>query len=270
MTFHDKSSLGQNFIKYPGLVRELVVAADITDQDLVLEIGSGKGIITQEIAKKAKEVWAIEKDKTLFDQLNDKFSPKGTSVGALISNVKLINIDFLEFNLPEEKYKVLSNIPFSITSEIINKFLKTKNRPEEMYLILQKEAAEKFAGIPKETQSSILTKPFYEVEILGEIDRTNFTLKPQIKIVFAKFTKREKPFILEEDIPEFRRFVIYGFNYFMKAFSFAQRKNLEKMYKLAGKKPTEVSFDTWLILYKTFKKIGTEKSREVLTATKYQ
>ena len=82
MTFHDKSSLGQNFIKYPGLVRELVVAADITDQDLVLEIGSGKGIITQEIAKKAKEVWAIEKDKTLFDQLNDKFSPKGTSVGA--------------------------------------------------------------------------------------------------------------------------------------------------------------------------------------------
>ena len=261
MTFHDKSSLGQNFIKYPGLVRELVVAADITDQDLVLEIGSGKGIITQEIAKKAKEVWAIEKDKTLFDQLNDKFK---------MSNVKLINIDFLEFKLPEEKYKVFSNIPFSITSEIINKFLKTKNRPEEMYLILQKEAAEKFAGIPRETQSSILTKPFYEVEILGEIDRTNFTMKPQIKIVFAKFTKREKPFILEEDIPEFRKFVIYGFNYFMKAFSFAQRKNLEKMYKLASKKPTEVSFDTWLILYKTFKKIGTEKSREMLREAKHQ
>ena len=261
MTFHDKSSLGQNFIKYPGLVRELVAAADISDQDLILEIGSGKGIITQEIAKKAKEVWAIEKDKTFYDQLNDKFK---------MSNVKLINIDFLEFNLPEEKYKVLSNIPFSITSEIINKFLKTKNRPEEMYLILQKEAAEKFAGIPRETQSSILTKPFYEVEILGEIDRTNFTMKPQIKIVFAKFTKREKPFILEEDIPEFRKFVIYGFNYFMKAFSFAQRKNLEKMYKLASKKPTEVSFDTWLILYKTFKKIGTEKSREMLTEVKYQ
>lgn len=261
MPYHDKNSLGQNFIKHRSLVRELVAAADINKDDLVVEIGPGKGIITSELAKAAKEVWAIEKDEDLFNSLRTMFP---------MSNVKLIKADFLDFRLPENKYKVFSNIPFSKTAEIVDKFLMAANMPEEMYLIMQKEAAEKFDGIIKETQSSILVKPFYEVEILGDIDRTNFTLKPQVKIVFVKFKKREKSFISEEDRSEFRRFVIYGFNHFMKMFSFPQRKNLEKMYKIAGKKPTEVPFDTWLVLYKTFKKIGTEKGKKTITAEGYR
>ena len=257
MPYHDKTSLGQNFIKYPGLVRELVASANITKKDLVLEIGPGKGIITKFLVELADRVIAVEKDENLSNDL-------------VYSNLTVIHEDFLKYKLPEEKYKVLSNIPFSITSEIINKFLMADNMPEEMYLILQQEAAEKFAGKRWETQSSILTKPFYKVDILGDIDRTNFTLKPQVKIVFTKFTKRESPFILEEDKMEFRKFVIYGFNQwqptiseaFKKVFTHPQIKTLEKMYKIAGKKPSQVSFDTWLILYKTFKKIGTESGKK--------
>ena len=237
MPYHDKTSLGQNFIKYPSLVREIVAEANLNKDDLILEIGSGKGIITKELRKTVRQVIAIEKDKELAE-----------ITGAIWA-------DFLEYELPKEKYKVFSNIPFSITSEIINKLLTANQMPEEMYLILQQEAAEKFAGLPKESQSSILTKPFYEVEILGDIDRTNFTLKPQVKIVLTKFTKREKSFILLEDRDEFRKFVIYNFNYFLKSFTFPQKKKIEQMYNLSGKKPTEVSFDTWLILYKTFKRL---------------
>jgi len=235
MVYHDKGSLGQNFIKYSGLVRELVEASSINSSDLVLEIGAGKGIITRELRRVAKEVIAIEKDPELAEK-----------TGAVLA-------DFLEYDLPTEKYKVFSNIPFSITAEIMDKFWRAENQPTELYLIMQKETAEKFiAG----GQSAVLFKPWYEVEILGEIDRTNFTLKPQIKIVFVKFTKREKPFILEEDKEEFKKFVVYNFNYFLKSFTYPQRKRVEGMYKIGGKKPSEVSTDTWLLLFKTWKRLS--------------
>lgn len=255
MVYHDKNSLGQNFIKYPSLVRELIAAANITKDDLVVEIGPGKGVITTELARKVKEVRAIERDRELFEKLKIKTQN---------SNIKLINEDFLKWPLPEDKYKVFSNIPFSITAEIIEKLLMATNQPKEMYLIMQQEAAEKYI---KNSQNAVLVYPWYEVKILGEIDRTNFTLKPQVKIIFAKFSKREKSFMVEADKKDFINFVKYGFNQWQptislalkKIFTYAQIKTLEKMYKIAGKKPSEVSADTWLLIYKTFKRIGTEK-----------
>ena len=270
MPYHDKKSLGQNFIKYPSLVRELVNSADINKNDLIVEIGPGKGVITSQLATRAKMILGIEKDENLANDLRVKFNN--------FDNVKIINQDFLDYELPRDEYKVFSNIPFSITSEIVNKLLLAQNMPKEIYLILQLEAAEKFKGIPKETQSSVLTKPFYEIEILGDIDRTNFTLKPQVKIVFTKFSKRAKPYILEDDKVDFRNFVIYGFNQwkptiseaFKKVFTHPQIITLEKMHKIVGKKPSEVSFDTWLILFKTFKKIGNEEGRKEIKAFEYR
>lgn len=260
MVYHDKNSLSQNFIKYPRVVRELIEATTIGNEDVVVEIGPGRGIITVELAKKAKKVIAIEKDTVLGDSLKFKVQS---------SKVKIINDDFLEYELPREKYKVVANIPFSITAEIVNKLLTAKTIPEEIYLIMQKEAAEKYSGEKGETMSSILTKPWYEVEILGEIDRTSFTQKPQVKIVFTRFVKRERPFILNEDKNEFRNFVTYGFSAwaptfgeaFKKVFTFSQIKTIEKMYKIAGRKPSEVSFDNWLLVYKTFKRVANEEQK---------
>lgn len=246
MVFHDKNSLGQNFIKFPSLVRELMAATDITADDLVIEIGSGKGIITKELRKKNVEVIAIEKDVELAE-----------ATGA-------VPVDFLEYALPRKrKYKIFSNIPFSKTSEIINKIMLEKNMPEMMYLIMQLEAAEKFAGQQYQTQSSVLTLPWFEVKILGEIDRTNFTLKPQVKIVFVEFRKREKPFIGDDDKIKFRKFVVNGFGAwkgtfleaYKKMFTYNQLKKVEKMYQLTGKKPSEVSFDNWLLVFKTWKRL---------------
>lgn len=262
MVYHQKDSLSQNFIKYPRLVIELLDASNISADDLILEIGPGKGIITKELCKRAKSVIAVEKDKKLADELI-----KSTRD---LENLKIINQDFLDYYLPTTPYKVFSNIPFSITAKIVNKFLKSQNMPESMYLIMQKEVAEKFKGIPNETQSSILTKPFYEVEILGDIDRTNFTSKPQVIIDFVQFKKREIPFIKIEDKKDFFDFVIYGFNQwkgtfldaYKKVFTFAQLDTLKKTYKLNNLKPSEVSFDNWLLVYKTYKRIATEEQKD--------
>lgn len=262
MVYHQKDSLSQNFIKYSGLVKELIDASDLTNKDLVVEIGPGRGIITKELIKICNKVIAVEKDKNLFNDLIIQFkdTPK----------LKIVLQDFLQFNLPATPYKVFSNIPFSITSEIINKFLKSNNLPDSIYMIMQQEAAEKYLGYPLETQNSVLVKPWYEVEILGEIDRSNFTLKPQVKIVFIKFKKRELPFIKSEDRQSFRDFVVYGFNQwqptifesYKNIFSYHQIKIIKKTLKIDDLKPSEVDSDKWINLYKTYKNIVSPEKKE--------
>lgn len=246
--------LSQNFIKDPFVVKELLFASSINNSDLVVEIGPGRGIITKELILRAKEVIAIEKDPDLYQGLIEKFKD--------VKNLKIFNKDFLNWNLPSEPYKVFSNIPFSITAEIIDKFLKSKNKPDEIYFILQTEAAEKYVGGEIETQSSILAKIFYNIEILGEIDRTAFTPKPQIKISFIKFNLKPDVHIDPKIYQEFRDFVIYGFNQwkadifnaYKKVFSFNQFKALNKNLKIKNLKPSQLKLDQWLDFFDAYQK----------------
>ncbi|MFA6184979.1 MAG: rRNA adenine N(6)-methyltransferase family protein [Candidatus Shapirobacteria bacterium] len=264
--------LSQNFIKDPFVIKELLSVSSINPNDLVVEIGPGRGIITKELIVRAKEVIAIEKDLDLYQGLIEKFKD--------IENLKILNKDFLNWNLPIQSYKVFSNIPFNITAEIIDKLLKSKNKPTEIYFILQTEAAQKYQGGEIETQSSILSKIFYDVEILGEIDRTAFTPKPQINISFIKFTLKNQNknlpclpanWLGQGEMPEgqrdfdyqqFRDFVIYGFNQwkdniqnaYKKVFSFNQFKSINKNLKINNLKPSQLKLDQWLEFFDAYQK----------------
>lgn len=266
MVYHQKDSLSQNFIKHKSLVEELILASDINSNDTVIEIGPGRGIITKALCKRAKQVIAIEKDSELADKLAEQLEEL---------NVKIVNQDFLTYTLPRTDYKIFANIPFSITSEIINHVMTSTTLPESMYLIMQKEAGDKFEGGETETLSSVSTKPFFEIETLGEIDRTNFTLKPQVKIVFVRFTRRQKSFISNDDRILFRHFVNYGFTRwkptvmesYKKAMTYNQLLNIKKMLKIGDVKPSELSFDKWLLLFKTWHKVANDSQiREVKSA----
>jgi 23S rRNA (adenine-N6)-dimethyltransferase len=155
----------QNFLKSKNLVVKILELSSIGPQDLVLEIGPGKGIITEELARRAREVVAIEKDKDLFLFLKEKFknNPK----------IKILNTDFLKFQLPKFPYKIFSNIPFFITGEIIKKNhlckIWRKKFLEEAYLIVQKEAAKKFVGQPyakRNQMVSLFLKPWFELRVI--------------------------------------------------------------------------------------------------------
>lgn len=254
MPYHDKTSLSQNFIKYPELVRELLLESDITKNDTVLEIGPGHGVITKELCCQSAQVIAIEKDEVLGNNLIE--STKN------IPNLKVIINDFLKYHLPTTPYKVFANIPFAITSEIISKFLKTTPIPGSMYFLMQLETAQKFVGSP-ETLSSLLVKPWYQVRIIGDIDRSNFTKKPQVQIVFIEFKKRPLPFIKDENKADYYDFVNYGFKQWQPTFldsykkllTYPQLKKIEKTFKITDLKLTEVSFDTWLQIFKTYLKV---------------
>lgn len=254
MPIRNPDSLSQNFLKSPTLVSQLIAASDLTSSDTVLEIGPGQGIITTQLIHRVKEVLAIEKDPVLTKKLIE--SNKN------VANLKIFSEDFLKFSLPHTPYKIFANPPFSQTSKILHKIMTSPRLPDSMYFLMQQEAAQKFVGSP-ETQSSLLCRPWYEINILGDIDRSEFTSKPQINIVFIEFKQRPQSFIKDQDKKEYRAFITYGFSQwqptfldsYKKLFTYPQLKKLSKIYHLSGLKLSEVSFDTWLQVFKTYLKL---------------
>lgn len=257
--------LSQNFIKSSELVKQLLSVSSLNSTDLVVEIGPGKGIITQELLTSVSTVISVERDRELVSYLQNKFSN--------FLNFQIINQDFLTWNLPKSPYKIFSNIPFSITANIITKILKSHNKPTEMYFIMQLEAANKYYPSNSfNNQDAILLSPFYDIQILGDIDRTAFTPKPQVDIVFTKFILKNTPLIDVEVCQQFRDFVIFGFNQwkpnifeiYKKIFSYDQFKKINHQLKVNHLKPSELNIDQWLGLFETYSKfVSLQKQRLV-------
>lgn len=261
-----KISHAQNFLKNSKFVSSLIDKTDIGTSDLVVEIGPGKGIITKELAKRAGQVIAIEKDPKLADDLSSTFNQ--------IPNVKIIKADFLQWRLPDKPYKIFSNIPFNLTTDIILKLLNNKNPPKAAFLIMQDKAAERFIGEPlvKNTQASILLKPWFDMAIIIPINKREFTPVPNVNIVLAMFKKREIPIVKPPLDQYYRDFVIYGYNQweptileaFKSVFSLKQKSILIKENNLEKVKPSAVSFEQWLRLFDVFIKYVPEKKKALV------
>src|SRR5262245_1964587 len=152
---HRQISLAQNFLRSPKLVHRLVLMSRIGVSDTVYEIGPGKGIITAALASVAGHVIAIEKDAELVRRLRERFR--------LVDNVEIVEKDFLDYSFRLiSSCKMFANIPYNCTAQIVRKILDERAFVSEAYLIMQKEAAKKFSGCPKETLCSILVKPFFD------------------------------------------------------------------------------------------------------------
>jgi 23S rRNA (adenine-N6)-dimethyltransferase len=272
-------NLSQNFIKSPQLAKQLLAASSINSNDTVVEIGPGKGVITQELINTKAKIIAVEKDRDLISFLQDKF------FGA--TNFKLINQDFLLWNFPTIPFKIFSNIPFSITAPIVNKILKSKFKPIEVYFIMQFEAAQKYSLSHNfNNQDAILLAPFYDIKILGDIDRTVFTPKPQVDIVFTKLTLKQDIDIDSGIYQQFRDFVIYGFNQwkpnifeiYKKIFSYDQFRKINHQLKINNLKPTQLNASQWFSLFEIYSKFVPENKKRLifgfekvyLNKTKYQ
>lgn len=259
-------TITQNFIKSSSFVKYLIEQSDINKNDTVIEIGPGKGIITEQLAKECKKVVGIEYDTSLITGLRNKFKD--------FDNIEIISEDFLKWKLPNYKYKVFSNIPFNLTTDIITKLLESRNSPQSTYLIMQDKAAERFLGQPmgKNSQISILLKPFYDMAIVKKINRKQFNPMPKVDAVLVKFIKKEQPEIKVQNTQEYRDFVIYGFNQwkptilksFKNVFSYKQMGILGKTLKLENLKPTDLSVEQWLGMFETYLKYVPESKKDLI------
>ena len=255
----------QNFISRKSLVNELLEISKIGSNDTVLEIGAGKGAITSQLVKRAGFVIAVEQDKRLSEHLRKINGGE---------NLKIINRDFRDLKLPEKPFKVFSNIPFDITTEIIGKLTSGSSRAAEIYLIMQEEAAERFAGMPyrRNSQNSILLATEFHIKIIRKISRDFFRPKPNVNIVFAEFSRLEKPLIPRNDKADFRSFVIYGFNRcspgvldaFKKIFSYNQIRLIKKSQNIQNLKPSDLSVNQWIMLFDIYKDHVSEDKKAII------
>lgn len=252
-------SLSQNFLRSPKLVRRLVRMSRIGLSDTVYEIGPGNGIITAALASVALRVIAVEKDPELVRRLRERFRA--------IENVEIIEKDFLNFSFRSRlgavaDYKIFASIPFNCTAQIVRKILHDRSNLGEAYLIMQKEAAKKFSGCPRETLFSILVKPFFDVHILAQLKRTDFWPIPNVDSALLSIKRRASPLIDVQDIALYREFVQYGFERwkpnlrlaFKNVFTYQQWKRLARDLEFPlNATPTELSLEQWLGLYEAFK-----------------
>lgn len=264
MTTNQRQSvlLSQNFLKSRRLVERLIQQSSLGAQDLVVEIGPGKGIITEQLAERCRQVIAVEKDPQLARHLR----------GKLVShpNVRLHEDDFLDWQLPDRPYKVFASVPFNITTPVVTRLTTALRPPDDTYLILQREAAAKFAGERRESLYSVLLKPWFEPSIFHNFKRTDFTPPPRVDVVMLRLRKRGPPLVREMEAQSFRDFVVYAFTAPKPCLAvtlggmFTQRQWDELVARLslkAGATPTEVGFRQWLGLYKYFKMYGNPAAR---------
>lgn len=234
----------QNFLTNSGLVESLVDKSGITTDDTVIEIGAGDGIITKELIKKSKKVVAFELDSNFFKKLSEKFQNE--------KSLELKSEDFLASSLPTYPYKVFSNIPFNITSAIIKKLTLTDNPPEDAYLIVQKEAAMKFAGKPldiKNSQLSVILDPWFEFRVVHEFKPSDFFPRSNVNIILLEIRKRDGPLVKDKN--KYQDFVTYAFN------------QPKRSILPTNSKPSELNLEDWTVLFELFLNIP-EKQQNIV------
>lgn len=254
MIVNKRKSLAQNFLTKSHLAASLLDESSISIDDIVYEVGPGTGMLTKELGKRARKVIAIEKDYDLYMTLKKKFR--------LNDNVVLYNADFLKFKINGSCYKIFANIPFNITAAVIRKIVYAANPPVEAYLVVQKEAAEKFIGASKTTQSSALVKPWFRLKITRYFRRIDFSPVPNVDVVMLHIEKRATSLISPRDRHIYERFIRCGFGAWRKnlklnyknIFSHNQWKKLSRDLEFSMyAKPSELSFRQWLGLFVFFK-----------------
>jgi 16S rRNA (adenine1518-N6/adenine1519-N6)-dimethyltransferase len=184
-----KKSLGQNFLKSKPALSMMISAGAVVNTDTIVEIGPGKGALTEKLLENAGKVIAIEKDRDLIDFLKERFS-------AEIENKKLelVQGDCLEFNpahysLATRNYKLISNIPYNITGAILKKFLSEKNQPERIVLLVQKEVAERIvARDGKESILSISVKAYGIPKYMMKVEKRFFSPAPKVDSAIISIT----------------------------------------------------------------------------------
>jgi len=177
--------LGQNFLIDKNIVAKMVNSADIKNTDTILEIGPGIGILTQEIAKKAKFVIALEKDRALARIVQENFK-----------DVKVIEADALKIDIKEaipdsDDYKIIANLPYNIALKVIRVFLEHQYPPKSITVIIQKEVSQKICST-----KSILPKiafNFYgKPKNLFYISKECFWPKPKVDGAVLQITEIQK------------------------------------------------------------------------------
>lgn len=210
-------ALGQNFLIDDEIVSKIIESSNVSDEDLIIEIGPGLGTLTKELLSRAKKVIAIELDNRMIDILQDRFS--------LYNNIEIINQDILKVNLNEiilkeksgngvKNVKIVANLPYYITTPIIMKLLEEKGDFESITVMIQKEVADRLCEIPGGKLSGAITYSVYyyaEQEKILKVPHTSFIPEPEVDSEVIKLKIRREPPVKVEDEEKLFKIIKYAF-----------------------------------------------------------
>lgn len=249
--FNDISN-SQNFITNGQLIRRIINLSTISKNDTVLEIGTGKGHLTEALCQKGGSVYSVEIDRTLFENTGKKLSH--------LSNLKLIHGDFLKYSLPAKgNYKVFANIPYFITTQIVEKLTNASNPPSDIWLIMEKGAAKRFMGSPKENSKSLLLKVRWDLKILYHFHREDFHPMPSVDSVLLHFTRKKTSDLEKSDYVSFKKFIEHSMKYgICGKQGLLTKRQVSVALKQAGLPPAHEDRVTlyiqWLCLFRCYKR----------------
>jgi len=258
-----KKSLGQNFLKNTAIVNEIVRVVQIAETDTVLEIGPGQGVLTEALLATGATVIAVEKDDRLIDILNEKFSGY-VSRGFF----KLIHGDILDFDpkttgLKTKRYKLVANIPYYLTGQILRQFLESDCQPASMVLMLQKEVAERIAtnrnktlkeAVDKESILSISVKAYGKPQYIRTVARGNFQPVPGVDSAILLINNISKNFFTDFSEEHFFEIIKKGFGQkrkMLKGNLDIKEETLIKCHIPAKARAENLTLDQWRNLIKT-------------------
>ncbi|HBD24702.1 MAG TPA: ribosomal RNA small subunit methyltransferase A [Candidatus Zambryskibacteria bacterium] len=249
-----KKSLGQHFLNSPKIISDIVSAGKVGANDVVVEIGPGEGTLTSALLKTGARIMAVEKDDRLIPFLQEKFENEISS-GKLI----LIHTDILLCDVEKiirGPYKLVANIPYYITGQIIRMFLESKNQPKLMTLLVQKEVAERIvAGNKKESLLSLSVKIYGEPKLVRAVGRGAFSPQPNVDSAVLNIENISRKKLEGVEDKKFFEMIHAGFAHKRKQLlpnlgDLYKKEDLISAFEKCGLDPKsraeDVSLETWI------------------------
>ena len=239
-----KKSWGQNFIIDQNVINKIISIINPNSNDIILEIGPGKGALTIPLSKKIKKLYAVEIDPLLVKYLKSK----------KINNTDIINKDILktDLNSYNESTKIIGNLPYYITSPIIFKMI--ENNVNRMFFMVQKEVAERIVSVHNNknySRISVMVQTFYNCEINYSISKNVFIPKPKVNSAIIKFKKKD---ISNIDYKKYSNFVKAAFKQKRKKIK-NNLKNIinENGIEIFGERRAEnISIDEYIKIFNNY------------------
>lgn len=233
-----KHTFDQHFLRSPRLALELIGHSNVRKNDTVYDLGAGSGVISAALAKRAKRVVAVEREPDALHKLRSNLSAE--------QGVTIVDADILTMPLPAEPYKIVANIPFSLSAQVVKRYAQPSGALSVMYLIVQKQFAQKLQfGNHFTSMLGVQIAPWWSVRVRRPLRRTDFTPPPRVDTVFIEIKRRPEPYLPVASQQDWYDFITRCFqnqSYFadIEVPMIAERR----------KKPSELTLDEWLFVYR--------------------
>jgi len=244
-------NLGQNFLKNKYTINTIIDILNISKSDHIVEIGPGQGAITDQIIKKTKNYIGIEKDRNLCEILK-----KNHKDNINIKCADILNVDFS--NIYKEKYRVIGNIPYNISTKLLMKCIKNRNYIKDINFMMQKEFIDRIVsmhGSKSFGRLSVITQIFFETQKYIDIEPKDFFPEPKVFSSFVVLKPLNKILLEEDEIENFLKFIKIIFNTRRKKIKNCLN-NISKKYDNIDRRAEELSIINLIKLYREINSDG--------------